>query len=212
VAIGLTVAVALAAIACLVLSRGVFENVPKSAFHPGLTALYAVLAGATLFFALTLIYGKKLLVVKPEDFFRAAEEGRVTDLQDILKRVDANTKDASENTVLHTICLTHRATGVGRDADTLRANLETCFTLVLQNGGDVNIQNADRDTPLHLAAQHQLLPIVNAILTRNPDLALNNNNGETAWDVVKSRPVNADTRDAQAGIVAAFKRKWPHLS
>ena len=50
----------------------------------------------------------------------------------------------------------------------------------------VNIKNFDGDTPLHIAARHEMDCIVKLLLHYNADIHLRNNRNETAMNATKS--------------------------
>ena len=58
--------------------------------------------------------------------------------------------------------------------------------LLLEMGAGVNIKNFDGDTPLHIAARHEMDYIVKLLLHYNADIHLRNNRNETAMNATKS--------------------------
>ena len=53
-------------------------------------------------------------------------------------------------------------------------------------GADLNLQNYDGDTPLHLAARYEMEYIVEVLLHYNADVNITNNKHETALHAAKS--------------------------
>ena len=53
-------------------------------------------------------------------------------------------------------------------------------------GADVNLQNYDGDTPLHLAARYEMEYIVKLLLHYNADINITNRKDETAVNSAKS--------------------------
>ena len=52
-------------------------------------------------------------------------------------------------------------------------------------GADVNLQNYDGDTPLHLAARYEMEYIVKLLLHYNADVNITNEKDETAVDLTR---------------------------
>jgi ankyrin repeat protein len=69
------------------------------------------------------------------------------------------------------------------------------MNLCLQKGADINTRNADGRTPLMIAVWKDNTSLVRFILSKQPDLFLKDNSGETAYDLIK-RVNNAETRRA----------------
>lgn len=67
------------------------------------------------------------------------------------------------------------------------------MNLCLQKGADINTRNADGRTPLMIAVWKDNPSLVRFILSKQPDLFLKDNSGETAYDLIK-RVNNAETR------------------
>lgn len=67
------------------------------------------------------------------------------------------------------------------------------INLCLQKGADINTRNADGRTPLMIAVWKDNASLVRFILSKQPDLFLKDNSGETAYDLIK-RVNNAETR------------------
>ena len=57
---------------------------------------------------------------------------------------------------------------------------------LLKLGADVNIKNHSGDTPLHIAARHEMEYIVKVLLHYNADIHIRNDRNETAINVTKS--------------------------
>ena len=58
--------------------------------------------------------------------------------------------------------------------------------LLLKMGANVNIKNHDGETPLHIAARHEMEYIVKLLLHYNADIHVKNNRDETALNVTKN--------------------------
>jgi ankyrin repeat protein len=65
--------------------------------------------------------------------------------------------------------------------------------LLLRNGVDINVQNNDLDTPLHLAIKAQNTPLVRVLLQFRPDITLKNKAGDSPKKLAEktSRELNA---------------------
>lgn len=65
--------------------------------------------------------------------------------------------------------------------------------LLLRNGADINVQNNDLDTPLHLAIQTKNTPLVRVLLQFRPDITLKNKAGKSPKKLAEetSRELNA---------------------
>ena len=57
---------------------------------------------------------------------------------------------------------------------------------LLKMGAGVNMKNYEGDTPLHIAARHEMDYIVKLLLHCNADIHLRNNRNETAMNATKS--------------------------
>ena len=57
---------------------------------------------------------------------------------------------------------------------------------LLKMGADANIKNHSGDTPLHIAARHEMEYIVMLLLHHNADADMRNNRNETAMDLTKN--------------------------
>lgn len=63
-----------------------------------------------------------------------------------------------------------------------------CFAQrLLELGADVNAQNKDHDTPLHLASQLQLLEVSQLLLKHGANVDLKNSNGKSAFQLASER-------------------------
>ncbi|GAG21151.1 unnamed protein product, partial [marine sediment metagenome] len=85
-----------------------------------------------------------------------------------------NEKDKNGNTPLHISC--HQDT---------KHNSLSALLWLLQNDADINIQNNEGDTALHLSAASGFSNCINLLMKENCDHTIKNNNGKISLDILE---------------------------
>ena len=106
------------------------------------------------------------------------------------EELNINWQNSYEETALHLVI-------DGRDGVIMKSKKKWPFNmsedhytkivkLLLKMGANTNIKNHSGDTPLHIAARHEMEYIVMLLLHYNADANLKNNRNETAMDLTKN--------------------------
>ena len=106
------------------------------------------------------------------------------------EKLNVNLKNYFEEIALHLVITTRNAVIMHSKKQWPYNRSTDRYTKIvkflLDMGADVNLQNKDGDTPLHIAARYEMEYIVKLLLHYNADVNITNKKGETAVNLVKN--------------------------